>query len=443
MYFTLLTPNSTPIFKYIVWILGKIMEGLFFVLDKIGIPNIGIAIILFTILVNVCMIPLTYKQQKFSKLSLKINPEIKAIQKKYNGKKDQDSMMKMQAETQAVYAKYGVSQAGSCVTLLIQFPILIALYRVIYQIPAYVTKIGDTFRVLADKIVATDGGAFITENTAELASVKSAISMYSKNLTKEGNLTNGIIDVLNRVSTSDMAQISEHYGLADASINGQQILSTLDASGKVVTKGLLDTYNNFLGLNIVNSPLNIIKESFASHAYLLMIMAILIPLLSGFTQWLSIKLAPNQPQPTGDNSQADSMAQSMKTMNVMMPLMSVWFAFSFPAGMGIYWIANAVVRIVLQICMNKRIDKIDINELIEKNAEKSKKKLEQIQANQERMQAYAAMNTRSIQTKASYVNKAELTDVDESAVTKPTEYAPGSMAAKANMVSEFNKRNSK
>ncbi len=443
MYFTLLTPNSTPIFKYIVWILGKIMEGLFFVLDKLGIPNIGIAIILFTIFVNVCMIPLAYKQQKFSKLSLKINPEIKAIQKKYDGRKDQDSMMKMQAETQAVYAKYGVSQAGSCVTLLIQFPILIALYRVIYQIPAYVTKIGDTFRVLADKIVAADNGVFITENTAELSSVKSAIQMYSKNLAKEGNLTNGIIDVLNRVSTSHMVKISEHYGLADASINGQQILSTLDASGKVVSKGLLDTYNSFLGINIVNTPINIIKDSFASHAYLIVFMAILIPLLSGFTQWLSVKLSPSQPQPAGDNSTADSMAQSMKTMNVMLPLMSVWFAFTFPAGMGIYWTANAVVRIVLQIIMNKRIDKIDINELIEKNAEKSKKKLEQIQANQERMQAYAAMNTRSIQTKASYVNKTDSSDVKEEDVTKPAEYAPGSMAAKANMVSEFNKRNSK
>ena len=443
MYFTLLTPNTTPIFKYIVWILGKIMEGLFFVLDKIGIPNIGIAIILFTIFVNVCLIPLTYKQQKFSKLSLKMNPEIKAIQKKYNGKKDQDSMMRMQAETQAVYAKYGVSQAGSCVTLLIQFPILIALYRVIYQVPAYVTKIGATFRVLADKIVAADNGAFITDNPAELASVKSALGMYSKNLAKEGNLTNGIIDVLNRVSTSDMAQISDHYGLADATINGQQILSTLDASGKVVSKGLLDTYNSFLGLNIVNSPINIIKESFASHAYLLVIVAILIPLLSGFTQWLSIKLSPSQPQPAGDNSTADSMAQSMKTMNVMMPLMSVWFAFTFPAGMGIYWTANAVVRIVLQVIMNKRIDKIDIDELIEKNAEKSQKKLEQIQVNQERMQAYAAMNTRSIQTKASYVNNAASDDVQEETDKKPSEYAPGSLASKANLVSEFNKRNSK
>ena len=137
------------------------------------------------------------------------------------------------------------------------------------------------------------------------------------------------------------------------------------------------------------------------------------------------------------------MAQSMKTMNVMMPLMSVWFAFTFPAGMGIYWTANAVVRIVLQIFMNKRIDKIDINELIEKNAEKSKKKLEQIQANQERMQAYAAMNTRSIQKKASYVNNAASDDNDTQEASKPSNYAPGSLAAKANMVNEFNKRNSK
>ena len=437
MYFTLLTPNTTPIFKYIVWILGKIMEGIFYVLDNIGIPNIGLSIILFTIFVNVCMIPLTYKQQKFSKLSMKMNPEIKAIQKKYQGKKDQDSAMKMNAETQAVYAKYGVSPTGSCGYLLIQFPILIALYRVIYQIPAYVTKIGNVFRVLVDQIIAKDNGAFITENPDGLESINSAIRMYSSNLAKEGNLANGIIDVLNRTSSSDMAVISAHYGISDLTYEGARILT--GASGK----GLLDIYNNFLGLNIRNTPWYIIKESFANHTYLLMIIAFLVPILSGFTQWLSIKLAPNQAQPTGDNSQADQMAQSMRTMNVMMPLMSVWFCFTFPTGMGIYWIANAVVRVVIQIIMNKRIDKIDFDELIEQNKEKSQKKLEKLQANQERMQAYAAMNTRSIQTKASYVNKDASGDTDSDEVTKPADYALGSMAAKANMVSEFNKRNSK
>jgi YidC/Oxa1 family membrane protein insertase len=443
MYFTLLTPNSTPIFKYIVWVLGKIMEGIFYVLNQIGIPNIGLAIILFTIIVNVCMIPLTYKQQKFSKLSMKMNPEIKAIQKKYDGKKDQDSMMKMNAETQAVYAKYGVSPTGSCGYLLIQMPILFALYRVIYQIPAYVTRIGNTFRVLAEQIVSTDNGAFITENPESLSSVTSAIQMYSKNLAKEGNLENGIIDVLNRISSADMSVISEHYGLSNLTFEGSRILSSLDANGNILDKGLIDVYNNFLGINIRNTPWYIVKESFASHAYLIMIMAFLIPILSGFTQWLSVKLAPNQAQPTGDNSQADSMAQSMKTMNIMMPLMSVWFCFTFPAGMGIYWIANAVVRIILQIFMNKRIDKIDFNELIAQNSEKSKKKLEKIQATQAQMQNYANINTRNIQSKAAYVNKEASNDDSSDSNSQPANYAPGSLASKANLVSEFNKRNSK
>ena len=435
MYFTLLTPNSTPIFKYIVWVLGKIMEGIFLVLDKIGIPNIGLSIILFTVFVNVCMIPLTYKQQKFSKLSMKMNPEIKAIQKKYQGKRDQESAMKMNAETQAVYAKYGVSPTGSCGYLLIQFPILFALYRVIYQIPAYVTKIGDVFRVLTDKIIAADNGAFISENPDGLVSITSALKMYASNI-REGNLSNGIIDVLNRTSTADMAVISAHYGLSDLTYEGARIIST---AGE---KGLLDIYNNFLGLNIRNTPWYIIKESFASHAYLLMIVAALVPIVSGFTQWLSIKLAPTQSQPAGDNSQADQMAQTMKTMNGMMPLMSVWIGFSFPTGLGIYWIANAVVRVIIQIIMNKRIDKIDFDELIKKNSAKSQKKLEKMQEAQAKMQNYAALNTRSIESKASYVNKDASADEGES-TTAPTDYAPGSMAAKANMVNEFNKRNSK
>jgi len=132
----------------------------------------------------------------------------------------------------------------------------------------------------------------------------------------------------------------------------------------------------------------------------------------------------------------------MKTMNVMMPLMSIWFCFTLPAGMGIYWIANAVVRIVLQIFMNKKIDKIDFDELVKKNAGKSQKKLEKMQAQQAQMQSYAALNTRSIKNKASYVNK-DATSDDASGSSSPANYAPGSMAAKANMVAEFNKRNSK
>ena len=93
----LLTQNTTPIIGQIAWLLGKIMNGIFYVIDLIGIPNVGLAIILFTIVVNLLMLPLNIKQQKFSKLSAKMNPEIQAIQQKYKGKnQDQQAMMAQQ-----------------------------------------------------------------------------------------------------------------------------------------------------------------------------------------------------------------------------------------------------------------------------------------------------------------------------------------------------------
>ena len=184
----ILTPYDGKIIGPIAKILGYLMEGIFSFLNLIGIPNIGLSIILFTIVIYLLMMPLTIKQQKFSKLSAKMNPELQAIQAKYKNKKDNDSMMQMNAEQQAVYAKYGVSPTGSCVQLLIQMPILFALYRVIYSMPGYVTRIADTFRVLAEKIISVDNGEFL--RNSELNNVVTAVRMYSKNL--ELNLTNGI-----------------------------------------------------------------------------------------------------------------------------------------------------------------------------------------------------------------------------------------------------------
>ena len=86
----LLTQNSTPIFKYIVWLLGLIMNAIFEFLNFVGIPNIGLSIILFTIVIYLLLMPLTIKQQKFSKLSARMNPEITAIQNKYKGKQDNE-----------------------------------------------------------------------------------------------------------------------------------------------------------------------------------------------------------------------------------------------------------------------------------------------------------------------------------------------------------------
>ncbi len=441
----ILTQNDTFIIGQVAWLLGKIMDAIFNVLDFIGIPNIGLAIILFTVVVNLLMLPLTMKQQKFSKLSAKMNPELQAIQAKYKDKKgDNNAMMAMNQETQAVYAKYGVSPTGSCGQLLIQMPILFALYRVIYSMPAYVGKIKDAFTVLAEKIISVDNAAFL--QNSEVETIKQTVMMYGQNI-KEGNMTNGVIDVLNRLSTADMNLISKQYGLADLTHNGELILSN------ETTRGLIDTYNNFLGLNMGDSPSYIIKDAFAMGAWFLIIGALMIPVLSAVTQWLNVKLMPQQNN--NDRNSDNTMMQSMNTMNKIMPLMSAWFCFTLPCGMGLYWIAGSVVRSVQQVVINKYFDKIDFNKLISENSAKSKKKMEKnakrmekMQQQQELMNQYAAMKTKNIQGKAnmstgvSAKEAANATKNPSSSSTNVSQAKPGSMMEKANMVRQYNEKNS-
>lgn len=427
----LLTQNSTPIFKYIVWILGKLMEGIFTVIDFIGIPNIGLAIILFTIIINLLMMPLTIKQQKFSKLSSKMSPELQAIQAKYKNRKDQNSQMAMNNEMQAVYAKYGVSPTGSCGYLLIQMPILLALYRVIYAMPAYVKKIGDTFRVLAAQIISTDSAEWL-KTTAD-GSIANTVSMYGKSMA-DGNLENGIVDVLNRLSSSDMNLVAQHYNLSDMTFEGNLILSNES------TRGLLDTYNNFLGLNIGDSPQQLIVEAFHNGAWIILIGALMIPVLSAVTQWISVKLMPQQDNSKMDDQQAQ-MQSTMKTMNMIMPLMSAWFCLTLPAGMGIYWVAGSVVRGIQQVLINKHIDKMDFNEIIEKNADKSAKKIEKMKKDQEKLNAYANMSTKNIKSIQQRANVSS--DPAKNNSSNTGNARAGSMMSKANMVNDYNKRHNK
>lgn len=443
----LLTQNSTFIIGQVAWVLGKIMEGIFEVINFIGLPNIGLAIILFTIVIYLLMMPLTIKQQKFSKLSAKMNPEIQAIEAKYKGKTDNDSMMAKNQETQAVYAKYGVSPTGSCLQLLIQMPILFALYQVIQAMPAYVSRIGNTFGVLADKIISVDGGEFLQNSGVD--SIASTVSMYGRHIS-ESNLHNGIIDVLNKLSSTDMDIIAQHYDLASLTYEGQLILSN------ETTRGLLDTYNNFLGLNIGNSPNHIISTAWAAGSYLLVFSAVMIPILSAVTQWINVKLMPTQENNTSKDGQAGNMAASMKMMNNVMPIMSAWFCLTLPSGMGLYWISGSVVRSIQQVVINKFIDKMDFDALIQKNSAKSAKKLEKMKAQQEKLNAYANVNTRNIQSKANAKTNAKtnaksgMTDAEkEAAVKKSTDYynqgnaKPGSLMARANMVKQYNEKNNK
>ena len=418
----LLTKTSTFIIGPVATLLGYLMSGIFTILDKIGIPNIGLSIIIFTLVIYLCMMPLTVKQQKFSKLQAKMAPELQAIQKKYEGKRDNDSMLAMNEEQKAVYAKYGVSPSGSCLQLLIQMPILFGLYRVIYNIPAYVSAVKNVFNNLIDELVHLDG---ITEF---LQTFQNA-NYFNKQFTSESfvagsdYMKNTFIDVLNKASTAEWMSIGEKFPSVSDLVHS--------------TYETLTTYNNFLGLNIGNSPLYTVKEAFSSGQYLLIIGALMIPVLAALAQFLSVKLMPQATNQSSGNETADSMMQSMKMMNYTMPVMSGFFCLTLPAGMGIYWVAGSVIRCIQQIFINRHVDKIDFDEVIRKNQEKAAKKVKK------QVDSSVVLQNASIKTKAninvnSKLSQEEKEAMIEEAKRKNASASAGSMAAKVNMVKDFN-----
>ena len=134
--------------------LGLIMNGIYEFFHLFGVQNIALSIFVFTFIVKTLMFPLTIKQQRFSRLQSIITPEIQKIQEKYKGRKDEASMRKQQAETQAVYQKYGASPTSGCLPLLITLPIMFALYRVINNIPDFVNLVREPYTHVANAILS-------------------------------------------------------------------------------------------------------------------------------------------------------------------------------------------------------------------------------------------------------------------------------------------------
>ena len=413
----LLTPYDGAILGPIAKVLGVILDGIYMFMHNIfGIENVGLSIILFTIVIYTLMLPLTYKQQKFSKLSQAMQPELKAIQEKYKNKKDQNSQMAMSNETQMIYDKYGVSPMGSCGQLLIQMPILFALYRVIYNVPAYITSVKNAFMPLVDKLLTMDGAVeYMTE-------VGTALGVSKK---LDFAAANTFVDVLNKFQASNWADLSAKYPeLSD------MILSTQTE---------IDQMNTFLGINIAYSPSNLLRAG----SVVLAIGAIAIPALAALTQWLNTKLMPQAAATEGGD---DAMSQSMKQMNLMMPLMSAVFCFTLPAGMGIYWIASALVRSVQQVILNKHFDKIDLDELVQKNLEKLNEKRAKQGLPPQRLneKAIRAAQVKPVDEEKKAAKKAATAENIKKATAYYNDNAkPGSLASKANMVKKFEEKNAK
>ena len=433
MDYLVLTKSGGMIMGPISMVLGWIMDALFKFTSSVGVLNIGLCIILFTLVVKILMFPLTIKQQKSSKLMAVMQPEIQAIQNKYKGKSDNDSMMRMNVETKAVYEKYGTSMTGGCLQLLIQMPILFALYRVIYNIPAYVNSVKEYFMQVVyaisgvtDAALLQEGAAdrlmqFITDNNIKLTTMPALGDLTG--MSGEA-LANKMVDILYKLNPAQWAELSNVFPKA--------------ASVIAENAAAIESMNSFLGINLANNP----WQGFMPN------LAWLIPILAGLTQWFSAKLmTANQSQPQDENS---ASAQMMKQMNVMMPLMSVFFCFTFPAAVGIYWVASSAFQILQQVIVNAYLDKVDIDEMIAKNVEKANKKRAKQGLPPQKINKTASESLKQIQAaqEREEAKRAEKLERTKEQVKESNEYynkdaKPGSLAAKAAMVAKYNEKHNK
>ncbi len=393
----------------IAQVLGYIFNLLFEALSFLHIGNVAIAIILFTIIVKLCMLPLSIKQQKLAKLNSVMSPEIKAINEKYKDKKnDQNAMMKMQEETKAVYEKYGVSQMGGCVQMLIQMPILLALYQVFRFIPLYITQLKNLFT------------AFLTDNGGIMSASGYIDTMKQFGENIDWSNVNTAITEINKFSTENWD------ALRDAFPAFSDIIANSHAS--------LEQMNTFLGINMSQEP------GFG------LTLAFLIPVLSGLSQFISVKVAQGNTPVDDDNP----MAASMRMTTYIFPLMSAFIAISVPAGLGLYWIATSVIQTIITVFINRYYDKLGAETIVKKNVEKRNKKRAKKGLPPETIAKNATVSTKNVNREKAVKSLEQIKAENEKKVKEIKESAqyyktakPGSLAEKAGMVAKYNEKSSK
>lgn len=409
-------------------VLGIIMDWLFQLTSLFGIQNIGLCIILFTLVTKLILFPLTLKQQKSSRLMSIMQPEINAVQSRYKGKKDQESLMKQNVEMQAIYEKYGTSMTGGCVQLVIQMPILFSLYQVIYHIPAYVSSVKDVFLnvVTAITSLGVDHVGMLTQFAADNKVSMARIGDLATN--------NGLVDFLYQLDPAQWTALQHLF---------PSIQDTIATNA-----GNIEHMNSFLGINLATTPLAVMFPSGFGGGFQFS-MAIMIPILAGLSQWLSARLM-TVTQKTGSDDN-NTMAQSMKMMNTVMPLMSVFFCFSFASGIGIYWIASSVFQVIQQLLVNHHMDKIDIDEMVKQNMEKANKKRAKKGLPPKKVTQNATTSLKSIQAdnEKEDVQKKEKQERTKAQIKASSDYYgsgssnPNSISAKARMVDKYNEKHSK
>ena len=301
--------------------------------------NIGIAVILFALVVNLILTPFMLKSKKSMMRQTRLQPRLKQLEAQHGG-----NPQKYQQEVSKLYQEEHINPMSGCLWSLIPFPILIALYSVIRQpITRMMFAAQDVVTTLQDYFVAN--GLYTIPTKA---------------------------DAYVEIKLANLAH--EHWDAV-----------TTDLAGKI--DGLLDVDFGFLGLNLGSQPQwnFFVKTDWSDVSVWLPALGLfLIPFISAALSWLSMKVS------NAANPQQDAQTQaSMKTMNLMMPLMSIWICFVMPAAMGVYWIANSVFGMIRDFVLTKvykrKLDKEDAERQAMRSARE--KELEEKRLETERLRA--------------------------------------------------------
>lgn len=411
-----LTQQGGFIVRPISKLLGFILELIYNGLSQLGIINIGVAIILFTLVIRLCLTPMMIKSNKSSKVMNYIQPELNKITKKYKGKRDQESLLAQQQETRKLQEKYGVSMTAGCLPSLIQFPIIMALYNVIRNVPAYVDKIYNLYNPIATRIFEDPDAIRKLEEFKNTENVLKTVTLDAAN-------KDTIIDVLAKFQVSTWDSFKELFG------NQGVIVDAINQNVPEINK-----IYNFCGINLTSVP------GFA------LTIAIIIPIASMVFSFLSIHATPQQ-QPSDPTQQATM--KSMKMMMNVMPIMSFFVCVSLPAGVGLYWATGSFVSFLTAIIINAYFKHCDMEKVVAKSMEKAAKKQEKRakkgkKSFMERMQE-AAYGTQEAPAKVnSNAATASLKSYSSSTMNNSKEnvrYKQGSLAAKANVMQRYNDNN--
>ena len=311
--------------------LGVIYNAVFNVIYSIAPDeSLGIAIIVFTILVKTVLMPLIYKQQKSTFAMQKIQPEMQKIQKKYAGKKDPESQQKMALEMQKLQKDNNISMFGGCLPLLVQLPILYALFYIFQQAFMYIDVVAQNYESISQVLLSIP-----TQLRLDL-------------------LTNVIIQ---HDLTIDVASLSDLVQLVNTmtSTDWQQVLAGAGEFASQLTPLLAEKANleTFLGISLVEAP----GLSFPG---------ILLPIVAGLTTYLSTYVMTRQNNQSKSQEQSEDPTaqamQSMKMMNYMMPVIMGVMCINMPGGLGIYWTVSNLIQVVQTMFFHRHFQRHGIKE---------------------------------------------------------------------------------